>query len=452
MLHVALAQPGPTPAAEALARVLHGMAEASWETWTVDSARQSAEPAGIQLILADITAPALDPATFLALLRRLGGPPVLGVFPTSWERAKLDCALAGVDDFVFEPHLALDLPARIRRLARPRSGLQESTERLICALAQSRLIGRSPAFLRALESLPKVARSGLTLLITGETGTGKELCARAVHQMSPRRSFPFVAVDCSVLPEHLFENELFGHARGAYTDAREEQRGLVAVAEGGTLFLDEIDALALTTQAKLLRLVQEKTYRLLGSERILRADVNIVAAANVDLRTAVRERRFRADLYYRLGVLEIRLPPLRERSSDVPLLAKHFLDEIAADHDSAVRFAPEALRRLESHTWPGNVRELENVVRRAAVLSDDAVIEARHLDFEPAEPAEPESPPAIAFGARRQQVIDEFERRFLQDVMRRHAGNLSRAARAAGRDRSAFRRLLKRHGLRREDF
>ena len=242
------------------------------------------------------------------------------------------------------------------------------------------LVGCDPAFVQVITQIPLIARSNCSVLLTGETGTGKELCARAIHHLGRRREFPFIPIDCGAFPDQLFENEMFGHARGAYTDAHREQRGLVAMAERGTLFLDEIDSLSPAAQAKLLRFLQERTYRPLGSDRFLQADVNVVAATNRSLEALVAEQKFRADLFFRVSVLRLHLIPLRERRDDIAPLAQHFLDDICRDQ-GVPRKTPTAaaLAELSRQPWPGNVRELHNVVQRACVYADGVHLLASHI-------------------------------------------------------------------------
>jgi DNA-binding NtrC family response regulator len=296
--------------------------------------------------------------------------------------------------------------------------------------------------LRTAERIAATARTDLPVLITGETGTGKELFARAIHFMSRRRNHPFIPVDCGGIPDHLFENELFGHVRGAFTDAHTEQRGLAAVAEGGTLFLDEVESLPLAAQAKLLRFLQERQFKALGSERWAQADVRIVAATNRDLVKQTAEKEFRPDLYFRLDVLRLELPPLRERPEDIPLLARYFL----AQHEPAGRarsFSPAALRRLTSYHWPGNVRELLNVIQRAIVFSKGAQIDACEIVL-----SQTTTTDRRDFRTAREETIESFERAFVQELLQRHQGNVTHAAKEAGKERRAFGRLIKKYGLR----
>ena len=287
------------------------------------------------------------------------------------------------------------------------------------------------------------------MLITGETGTGKELCARAIHHLGPRRSYPFIPVDCGALPDHLFENELFGHAKGAFTDARADQRGFVAMADGGTLFLDEVDALPAAAQSKLLRFLQERTFKPLGADRFVRADVNVLAATNRDIDALVREHRFRSDLYFRLNVLSLHLVPLRARREDIPVLARHFVEVICAEQGLARKtLTPPAVRKLSLYGWPGNVRELYNVIQRALVFSEGDAI--RPIDVTPhaMRDDEPDGGEAPSFRQARARALESFERGFVEELLQRHGGNVTRAAREAQKDRRAFGRLIKKYSLR----
>jgi DNA-binding NtrC family response regulator len=283
------------------------------------------------------------------------------------------------------------------------------------------------------------------VLITGETGTGKEMCARAIHHLGPRRDRPFIPVDCASIPENLFENELFGHARGAYTHADGNQKGLVALAEGGTLLLDEIDTMPVTVQAKLLRFLQEHSYKPLGAERFARSDVRIIAATNRSIEERLRDGRFRADLYFRLNVLRLELPPLRERRSDIAPLAKHFLSLLAAASGTSKSFTPAALHKLWGYEWPGNIRELFNIVQRALVLSTGNQILPCHICLPNVESLEEN--PAGGFRQARLRNIQTFERHYVEDLLRRNQGNITRAARAANKDRRAFGRLVKKYDI-----
>jgi DNA-binding NtrC family response regulator len=386
-------------------------------------------------------------AAFRSLRKLLVETPVIAVLPGDVEEQLLEAATQTVDDFVVSPIRPTELRYRLQRLLSGAPGDRGAVrERLLAELGLTQLVGRDPAFADAVRQIPRLARSEAPVLITGETGTGKELCARAIHFLSHRRGLPFVAIDCGALPEHLIENELFGHARGAYTDAHREQPGLIATADGGTLLLDEVDALSMTAQAKLLRFLQDRTFRPIGSNRLVCADVRVVSATNQDLDVHVRARRFRSDLYFRLDVLRVHLPSLGERPDDVGLLAAHFLDEYRAAHADAPRgISRAALRMLMAHDWPGNVRELQNVVQRAAVACDEPQILPRHIALLSA--AWP-STPTTHFRTARAAVLANFERSYVEELLQRHQGNITRAARVAGKDRRAFGRLVKKYNIR----
>jgi DNA-binding NtrC family response regulator len=308
------------------------------------------------------------------------------------------------------------------------------------------LLGESPGFVSVLDMIPLVARCDSSVLICGETGTGKELVARAIHYLSPRANKPFVAVNCGAMPTALVENELFGHERSAYTGAVSQQGGLVQEAEGGTLLLDEIDTVPLAAQVKLLRFLQEKEFRPLGSARTQKADVRVLAASNGDLESAVRDGRLRHDLYYRLNVVPLRLPPLRERREDIPRLARHFLRKHSTPERRA-DFSGRALQALLDYDWPGNVRELEHVVERAAVLSGDAeLIRERHIALRGAGDS-PASAGWPTFRRAKANAVASFEASYVRGLLAVYGGNISRAARAAAKNRRAFWELIRKYGI-----
>ena len=325
--------------------------------------------------------------------------------------------------------------------------------------ALSQLVGAAPGFRAAVERLRSFARSDATVLVTGETGTGKELAARAIHYRSARAPCPFVAVNCGSLPDSLLEAELFGHARGAFTDARSARRGLIAEADRGTLFLDEVDSLSPRAQAALLRVLQDGTYRTLGGNVEHSTSARVVAATNAPLIERVREGTFRADLYYRLGVLLIELPPLRERRGDVLPLARHFIQKHAFADGVPPRLSPIAEGALLAYDWPGNVRELENVIVRALHLCRAGAIEPEHLRLPDPVPQRAPLPVSLdVFGGERSfqelkhEVVRAFEREYLTRLMSTHHGNVSRAARTAGKERRELGKLLKKHDLDPRDF
>ncbi len=322
------------------------------------------------------------------------------------------------------------------------------------------LVGRSARMRDVYRLLDRAAKVDATVLLLGETGTGKELAARAIHYHSARRERRFVPVNCGALPADLVESELFGHARGAFTGAAAAKAGLFEEANGGTIFLDEVGELPLAAQVKLNRVLQEREIRRVGDTTAIPVDVRVIAATHRDLREEAKAGRFREDLFYRLNVLTLTLPPLRERADDVPLLAAHFLEKHARAVRRSIReLDPEAMRRLVGHAWPGNVRELENVVERAVAVAGGDVVTVDDLPPELASPAataavaSPAAPlaslpyrDAIA-GAR-----DRVTRDYLVALMKEFAGNVTRAAERAGMERESLHRLLRRHGLRSDDF
>jgi transcriptional regulator with GAF, ATPase, and Fis domain len=315
---------------------------------------------------------------------------------------------------------------------------RDSVEILPGVLGTSFLLREAAAKVRI------VAEADATCLLSGETGTGKELFARAVHYLSSRKDKPFVPVNCGAIPDQLFENEFFGHVRGAFTDAGSPETGLLAYASTGTLFLDEVDSLSLSAQVKLLRVLQEHEYRPVGSARMLRTDARILAATNGDLPIRVQNRQFREDLFHRINVLRLNIPSLRERPEDIPLLAVHFVREYAQQHRRPVLgIDPGAIDALLGYRWPGNVRELQGVLQRAVLVARDPQVAASDLDL-------PGAPAAVVHGTlkdAKNQAVRQVERAYIVDVLRRFGGNVSRAAHAAGKERRTFQRLLHKYQI-----
>lgn len=335
------------------------------------------------------------------------------------------------------------------------------------------LVGRSPEFLAVTAKIPLLADCRATVLITGETGTGKELVAEAIHMASDRAGKPFIPVNCGALPEELVENELFGHAKGAYTGAAGVGRGLLAEAEGGTLFIDELNSLSMTAQAKLLRFVQNREFRMLGSTKLQYADVRIIAATNKDLRALVQEGMFREDLYHRLSVLMVELPSLRHRTGDIALLSEHFLSLFAVEaRREGVRLTEGAHRKLAGYDWTGNVRELQSVMQRSLLLSRGLLLDAEDIElsasalggplrtgqavpaatpsWRPPSPSSSAEGPSESFRDAKERVVKEFECGYLEHVLAAARGNVTHAARMAGMQRRDLQRLLRKHNLRRE--
>jgi DNA-binding NtrC family response regulator len=396
-----------------------------------------------------------SPPILRSVRQQLSDTPLLGILCSREKYRAEGFALEELDDFLCCPFSELELIARIRRLV-PWSE-NTCTPKSPHALAMKErfhlesLVGDSACFLRVIEKIPRVAQSDATVLITGETGTGKELFARAVHYSSSRQARPFIPVNCGALPDHLFENEFFGHIKGAFTDASSSEEGLLALASGGSLFLDEIDALSLSAQVKLLRFLQDHEYRPLGSSKTKLADVRIIAASNADLKSKLTAGLFREDLYHRLHVLILSIPPLRERTEDIPFLAKHFLAKYGSQNAlGSIHLAPGALRKLVSYQWPGNVRELESLIQRLTVFTSAPILQAADIDL----PSISESVNSEHTCLRdaKNRAIEECEFAYLTRVLALHHGNVSRAAKTAGKERRAFQRLLRKHGLDRRPF
>ncbi|HAX9725569.1 TPA: two-component system response regulator GlrR [Serratia marcescens] len=307
------------------------------------------------------------------------------------------------------------------------------------------IVTRSPLMLRLLEQVKMVAQSDVSVLINGQSGTGKEVVAQAIHAASPRASKAFIAINCGALPEQLLESELFGHAKGAFTGAVSSREGLFQAAAGGTLFLDEIGDMPLSLQVKLLRVLQERKVRPLGSNRDLDIDVRIISATHRDLQKAMAKNEFREDLYYRLNVVNLKIPALNERAEDIPLLANHLLREAAQRHKPFVRsFSTDAMKRLMTASWPGNVRQLVNVIEQCVALTSAPVISEALVE----QALEGENTALPTFAEARNQ----FELHYLRKLLQITKGNVTQAARMAGRNRTEFYKLLSRHELDANDF
>ncbi|MFN7135375.1 MAG: sigma-54 dependent transcriptional regulator, partial [Myxococcales bacterium] len=366
----------------------------------------------------------------------------------------------GADDYLTKPFDNIDDVVLTVQKAFERKALLDRNRQLEGMLdVRDRfegLIGQGPKMQAVFKLISGVAYSSATVLVTGESGTGKELAARALHYKSPRKDRPFVAVNCSALTETLLESELFGHVKGAFTGAIANKKGLFEAADGGTLFLDEIGDIPASTQVRLLRALQEGEVKRVGSNDTVKVDVRVIAATNVDLLKARNEGRFREDLYYRLNVISVQLPPLRERPEDIPLLVHHFLAKYGAKTGKQLsRVDAGAMEALTTHRWTGNVRELENVIERAVVLAQGDVLTVEDL---PEGLGEERAGAEIAgatlahlpYAQAKKLAMRAFERRYLTSILNRAEGNISLAARLAGVDRSNFRRLLKQYDVARD--
>jgi DNA-binding NtrC family response regulator len=416
------------------------------------------------LLLTDFKMPEMDG---LELLRRAHelDPALPVVVFTGY--ATIESAVAAIKQGAFD-YLPKDFTVDQLRLAVERGlrqrGLQVENrnlrEQLREVLGLESIVGRSPAMAQVFELIKKAARSEANILVLGESGTGKELVARAIHANSPRASQPFIPVDCASLPEQLLESELFGHEKGAFTGAVRTKAGLVEAAHRGTLFLDEIAELPAPLQVKLLRVLQERQIRRVGSTGLVDVDVRVVSATNRALPEAIARGQFREELYYRINVIAIRLPALRERAGDVRLLASSFLKRFGQGRVTGLDDA--AAEALDRYRWPGNVRELQNVIERACALADGSLITVRDLPEHLGQPQTPAPGPGggivhdagalagseLPLKTAKDQWLQVLERSYLRDLLARHDGNVSSAAKAAGIDRKTFHRLINKYGLR----
>jgi DNA-binding NtrC family response regulator len=401
------------------------------------------------IVLLDLVLPGLDGMAVLETIRREEPDVVVIVITGHGTIARaVEAMKKGAYDFVTKPvdarHLEIVLGKALERQA-----LRDANALLSSEVGDryAAIVGDSPQMRAVLDLARRAAPSEATVLLLGESGTGKEVIARAVHRWSRRGDLPFVVVNCVALSEELLESELFGHEKGAFTGAHQQKRGKLEVAHGGTVFLDEIGDIRPALQAKLLRVLQDQTFERVGGTRPIQTDVRFVAATNRDLRSAVRDGLFRLDLYYRLDVVSVTLPPLRERAGDVPALAQHFLERYRRELKRELAgITPEALACLRRYAWPGNVRELENVIERAAVLADGPEVTAQDL---PAEIREAELGDALTREPARtyHAAVEEFKRGLIASTLRRTGGNRTRAARLLGLQRTYLARLIRDLGL-----
>ena len=402
-------------------------------------------PSGMDVLR---TAKELRPETVVVMITAHGS-----------ERVAVEAMKGGAEDYVPKPFDNDEIRLVVQR-ALERTRLQRENRLLLEQVKRQfgfeKLIGTGPAMRHIFETLQKVAETDLTVLVRGESGTGKELVAQALHERSQRGNRPFVAVNCAAISRELVESELFGHEKGAFTGADARRQGRFEAADGGSIFLDEIGDMPAETQAKVLRVLQERSFERVGGNEPLSVDVRVIAATHRNLEEEVKAGRFREDLYYRLKVVEVELPPLRERREDIPALALRFLEEVTErlGRDKK-RLAEDAMAMLVRHAWPGNVRELQNAIEQAAVLAPGSDIETGDLNLSDARPLASGVAPNVAglpFSDAKKLTVESFERGYLLAALREHEGNISRTAEAIGMVRQSLQQKIRELDLRSEDW
>ncbi len=413
------------------------------------------------VVITDLKMPKMDGIALLDHTRRVQ-PAAAVIVMTAYATIEtaVEATRKGALDYITKPFRKERILLTIRR-ALDWQALRSENVALRESLARQKafpsIIGSSPTIRSILSQVKQVAKSTATILIQGESGTGKELVAKAIHAYSDRCDKPFITVDCTAIPDQIIESELFGHEKGAFTGAWRDKRGLVDEANHGTLFLDEIGELNTGMQAKLLRLLQEGEYKPVGGVHTKHADVRFVAATNHDLKELVVQKRFREDLFYRLNVIALRLPALRERRGDLPLLVQHFVEQYSKRNNKEIRgIEPEAMSMLMSRQWPGNVRELENVIERGAVLCESERIRLEDVMTDGAQtmsrPYFDEAVFSLPFREAKEAVIRAFHRQYIHAILQQNRGNISKAAEQAGLQRQYLHRIIKHEGLSTESF
>ncbi len=418
------------------------------------------------LVITDLKMPQRDGVQILKSAKEKNpGTAVIVMTAYGTIESAIECTRRGAFDYITKPFRKERLLHVIQQ-ALKWQGLQrenrELRERLQGQDRYPPLVGNSAHMQTLQTQIARVAKTSATVLITGESGTGKELVARAVHFMSPRKEKAFIPIDCSTIPESIIESELFGHLKGSFTGAIKDKKGLVEEADGGTLFLDEIGDLNPTMQVKLLRLLQEGEYKVVGSNSIQRANIRFLAATNQNLEEKIAQGEFREDLFYRLNVINIRVPPLRERKEDIPLLVRHFLEKYNAIHGKSVqKVSEDALRYLVDQEWKGNIRELNNTVERGVIMAQGDALELADILPLPAshEPApapsalgRPEEICALPFKEAKDRLLEEFQTLYFNRILSKYEGNVSQAARESGLKRQYLHRLMREINLDSKSF
>ena len=413
--------------------------------------RLAREP--FDLVLADIKMPGMDGLELLQLIKQ-SEPMQTVVMMTAYGRIDLavEAMRLGAYDFITKPFEHDALVLRLEK-ALERSRLIHENRRLQtrCREAHTfeRLVGKSPAMQRVFETIQMVAKTDHTVLVTGESGTGKDLTAQAIHALSSRSNGPYVAVNCPTVPENILESELFGYKKGAFTHATQNKRGLFQEANGGTIFLDEIGDISPAIQTKLLRVLQEKEIKPLGDARSVRVDVRIIASTNQDLKEKIRLHEFREDVFYRLNVLPIHLPPLRERTEDIPLLAAHLLQKHLKELDRGAKsISAELMTLFQQRHWEGNVREMENVIIRGVLFSTQEQIMPGDVGLDAPDGLPlPSQEQGLPYKTAKESMLRRFTQSYIGHLLGRHQGNVTQAARTAGMERQALQQLMRRYGI-----
>jgi len=411
------------------------------------------------VILCDIYMPEMDGLELIRHIQNMDRdkkllPLVIVLTAFGSEKIAVEAMKAGAYDYLSKPfdidelRLTLNKALEKIKLGRENIFLRQQLEEQ----TRGKIIGDSPQIIHVIKMIEKVAPTDVTLLLTGESGTGKELAARTVHANSPRASGPFITMNCAAIPRDLIESELFGHEKGAFTGAIVQRQGKFEIANSGTLFLDEIADMSLDTQAKILRILEEKSFTRLGGKELFKTDVRLISATNKDLKLEIEQGRFREDLYYRLKVVEIHLPALKERKSDIMLLARHFLKEYVMKHNKNLEIIESsALQALYNHDWPGNVRQLMHVIEQSVVLADKNVITLESLPHEITLKSNDKKitdpPGTISFSSAKDKVIKEFEYNIINQALTSTGGNVSKAARLLKMKRQFLQQKIKNLGM-----
>jgi DNA-binding NtrC family response regulator len=414
------------------------------------------------LVIADIKLPGIDGLELLKQAKYLY-PDLMVIMITAY--AKIESAVEamkiGAYDYLTKPFRNDELRLVVAKALERQRIIEENRylrQELSKKLGPGNMVAVSQAMHNIFLTINQVAQTNATVLVTGESGTGKELVARAIHYASPRRENRLMTIHCSSLPETLLENELFGHVKGAFTGAHETKKGLFEVAHHGTIFLDEIGDLPLSIQAKLLRVLQEHEVRRIGGTEYIKVDVRVIAATNQDLEKAVREDRFREDLFYRLKVIPIRIPPLRERKDDIPPLLNHFLNKFNQEYHKNIKgISPKGLEALINYHWPGNIRELENLIERLVILSHKDIIELEDLPEsvlrrEGSEEIRLSFPNRLPYRECRDRILAKFNQMIIKEKLRHTQGNITQAAKELAIERAHLQRIMRRYGLSAKDY